>query len=307
MVPVRPAIPTGPLKGVDPTIVNEIRQASRNTNVDFGYLLAQARQESGFDPDAKASTSSATGLFQFIDTTWLSLVRQHGQKYGVGELAKAIETAPDGRAKVADPEVRKTILDLRRDPKLSSALAGEFAKANRQEVERGIGRKANSTDLYLAHFLGASGATEFLKTIAADAHTKAADLLPEAASANRNVFYDRTTGEARSVADIYRNFATKMEHNPVATGAAASGIPDGTADAAGGATSGLPLSTASRLNELATKLSQPMVAMFNVLALSAIKMLNGGETPSQLVDPAVALSTKVQLDDQERRHDNQIV
>ena len=303
MVSIRPTTPAVPGQAVDKTtIINDIRQASRATNVDFGYLLAQAQQESSLDPNAKATTSNATGLYQFIDSTWLGMVRQHGAKYGVGDLAKAIELSPDGRNRVADPAVKQTILDLRHDPKLSSAMAAELAKANRQEIERGLGRNASKTDLYMAHFLGASGATSFLKTIAADSQTKAADLLPEAAAANRNVFYDRSTGEAKSVAEIYRTFAAKMEKAPDASIGA---IPDTTA--AGAARGTTSLSTASRINDLASKLSQPMLAMFNVLTMSALKMLNGGETPSQLIDPGVNLAAKAEQLDHDRRRANQTV
>src|SRR5438552_7143 len=70
---------------IDPAIVQGIRKASRTSHIDFGYLMAQAAQESGFNSDAKAAASSATGLYQFIDSTWLDLVRQHGAQHGLGE------------------------------------------------------------------------------------------------------------------------------------------------------------------------------------------------------------------------------
>src|ERR1700761_7932880 len=138
---------------VDPTIVADIRKASRAANVDFGYMMAQAAQESSFQPDAKASTSSATGLFQFIDSTWLSSVKQYGAKYGLGDLAQQITTGEDGHLHVADPMIKKEILELRKDPKVSSEIAAEFAHANKTEVEKALGHPASPTDLYLAHFL----------------------------------------------------------------------------------------------------------------------------------------------------------
>ena len=195
---------------VDPTIVNDIRKASRSANVDFGYLMAQASQESSFQPDAKASTSSATGLFQFIDSTWLSSVKQYGAKYGLGNYAQQITTGEDGRLHVADPAVKQQILDLRKDPKVSSEIAAEFAHANKTEVERALGHPASSTDLYLAHFLGAQGATDFVKQIASGGQAKAAEILPQAAAANKSVFYD-SNGDAKTVAQIYRSFSDKIE------------------------------------------------------------------------------------------------
>ena len=60
--------------GVDPTrvkIAGSIKQAASTTGASFEYLLTTAKMESNFNPKAAASTSSARGLFQFIDQTWL--------------------------------------------------------------------------------------------------------------------------------------------------------------------------------------------------------------------------------------------
>ena len=89
--------PTMP-RGIDPTVVRSIRQASQATSTDFGLLMAQASQESDFRADAKSPTSSATGLFQFVDSTWLDMVQRFGAKYGVGQLAQQIGTDMTGRA-----------------------------------------------------------------------------------------------------------------------------------------------------------------------------------------------------------------
>ena len=64
-----------------------IQRASDATGVDFNFLLGAARRESGYNPNAKASTSSAAGLFQFVDQTWLSTLKQHGAKYGYARYA----------------------------------------------------------------------------------------------------------------------------------------------------------------------------------------------------------------------------
>ena len=257
---------------IDPAVVQGIRQASRATNIDFGYLMAQAEQESGFQPDAKATGSSATGLFQFIDSTWLSMMRQHGAEHGLGALAQQITTDSAGRSVVADPLVRERILALRKDPVVSAALAAELAKSNKAEVERVLGRPAHSTDLYLAHFLGASGATELLKAVGQNGSTPAASLLPEAAAANRAVFFDPQSGAPRSVAELYRSFAARVEHN--ATGYAALG---GGADAAdvGSVPAGGASTWLSALNT-ATGLTAPISSVFNALMMTALKLIGGG-------------------------------
>ncbi len=250
-------------------IVGSIRQAAQTTDVDFGLLMAQAQQESGFRADAKASGSSATGLFQFIDSTWLGLVRQFGDKYGVGALAGTISVDSAGRPSVADPATRQRILDLREDPRLSSALAAEYARLNKGELERTLGRPVGNTDIYLAHFLGAHGAATFLTALAQHGDTPAADLLPEAAQANHGVFYDGLTGRARSLADIYRSFGKRIEGDAArfsdpAVPASSAHVPSPESSAAARVLSFDP-----------RRLSSPLAAMLNLFAFSALHLLGG--------------------------------
>ena len=186
-----------------------IQQAALRTGVDFGYLLGQARIESGFNPDARAKTSSATGLFQFIEQTWLGTVQKHGDKHGLGWAADAIKRSPSGRYHVADPATRRAILDLRKDPESASSMAAEFAADNQAFLESRLGRPAGSVDLYLAHFLGPGGAAKFLSAHDANPDAPAAAILPAAARANRWVFYDRN-GSPRSFAEIRERFAAKL-------------------------------------------------------------------------------------------------
>ncbi|PWR19161.1 flagellar biosynthesis protein FlgJ [Zavarzinia compransoris] len=205
--------------GVPADILTGIQTASARTGMDFSYLLAQAKLESGYDAGAKAATSSARGLYQFIEQTWLKMVKDHGAEHGVGNLADAITKGADGRMKVADAATRKTILDLRHDPTLSALMGAEFASDNKAYLERRLTRPVNSTDLYMAHFLGAGGASRFLAALDRSPASSAAALLPEAAASNPNVFYDKA-GKPRSVKDIYARFAGKLE----AAGATASAV-----------------------------------------------------------------------------------
>src|SRR3954468_2483858 len=135
-------------------VASAIHKASAKTGVDFKYLVAQAGQESSFKPDAKASSSSASGLYQFIESTWLNMIRDKGADYGLGHLAEKIDGSAGGAPRVADATARREILGLRNDPSVSAAMAAEFAKSNRAQLERDLGRPASATDLYMAHFLG---------------------------------------------------------------------------------------------------------------------------------------------------------
>ena len=182
-----------------------IGRAAQATGTDFDYLLAQARLESGLDPAAKARTSSAAGLYQFVDATWLATLDRHGAAHGLGWAADAI----DGGERV-DPAMRAGIMALRFDPAAAATMAGELAADNRAALTAATGRDPNPTELYLAHFLGAEGATRFLRAEQADATASAAALMPQAAAANRTIFY-RPDGGARSLGEVHALISGKMD------------------------------------------------------------------------------------------------
>lgn len=188
-------------------VLGAIKNASLQTGVDFAYLVKQASVESGLNPAAKAKTSSATGLYQFIESTWLSMVKKHGDKYGLGDLAAQI----NGNGKVSDKCARKEILALRKNPEISCALAAELANDNKQFLQDNWGGKVGATELYLAHFMGAGGAAAFLKAKDANGAAAGAVLFPDAASANKNIFYDARTGRAKSLDQIYAFFDKKFD------------------------------------------------------------------------------------------------
>lgn len=195
-----------------PQVVNAIKTASARTGVDFAYLMEKAGAESSFNAKAKAKGSSATGLFQFIESTWLKMVKDHGHKYGLGSYADKI----DARGRVTDPALRREILEMRKDPETSAFMAAEFAAENQQYLQRHLGADAQigHTELYLAHFLGAGGAAGFLKAMKDNPLMAAADLFPKAARVNRAVFYDSKTGAPRTLAGIYEFFDRKFESTP---------------------------------------------------------------------------------------------
>lgn len=186
-----------------------IANAAARTGVDFDFLVREAKVESGLNPQARARTSSATGLFQFTKQTWLGTLKQHGANHDLGWAADAITRGDDGQYRVADPQLRARILDLRTEPEAAAAMGAELASDNQDFLGRKLGRSPEDVDLYLAHFLGEAGAARFLEGHDADPNAAAAPLLPAAANANRAVFY-RTDGTPRSFAEIRGNFASKL-------------------------------------------------------------------------------------------------
>lgn len=194
-----------------------IANASRSTGMDFDYLLGQAQLESGLNPGARAGTSSATGLYQFIDQSWLGIVKQHGAQNGLGWASNAI-TRAGNRWVVSDPQMKSAILNLRNNPEVSATMAANFASDNQASLESSLGRGATGTDLYMAHFLGLAGAKSFLQTMQSNPGASGAAMFPAAARANRSIFYD-AGGNARSLGDIYQRFAAKLDKGAAKVGA----------------------------------------------------------------------------------------
>lgn len=192
-----------------PEVLHSLRQASAKTGVDFGFLVAQASVESGFNAEAVAPHSSAAGLFQFTSQTWFQMMRQHGARNGYAELAKAIQVQPNGRLGVADPAVEKQILDLRGNVGVAAVMAAEFAKSNGARLQRALGRSAGAADLHLAHLLGSNGAIRFLKARDAGGEQPAAKLMPAAARQNPQIFYGHGR-TPQSVAAVYRRIEEQI-------------------------------------------------------------------------------------------------
>jgi hypothetical protein len=191
--------------GVDPSrvrIAGAIKQAAGTTGANFEYLLATAKMESDFNPTAGASTSSAHGLYQFIDQTWLGTVKEAGAQLGYGQYADAISKSSSGSYSVSDPTARTAIMKLRDDPVVASAMAGILTQSNSFNLTGKIGRRPTDAELYMAHFMGVGGAARLISNAEDNPQASGAQLFPNAAAANRSIFYD-SSGRARSVSDVY--------------------------------------------------------------------------------------------------------
>ena len=179
-----------------------IRRASNATGVDADFLLKTARRESALNPSAKARTSSAAGLFQFIEQTWLGTVKAHGAKHGYGQYADLIHRGSDGRWRV-EGSARNVVLDLRFDPQAASTMAAELTASNAAYLRGRTGREPGAGDLYAAHFLGPAGAAQLMEAMDRRPGTSAASIFPQAASANRSIFYKG--GRPATVAEVHAN------------------------------------------------------------------------------------------------------
>ena len=197
-----PAAPKNGVKEGADTVINAIREGAQKSGADFSYLLKTAKQESSLDPKAKATGSSATGLFQFVEQTWLKTLKESGPQLGLSRYASAVVETKSGRLDVPDPAMRNEILKLRSDPKIASLMAGALTRSNAASLSDALGRKPDAADLYIAHVLGANGAAGLLRNSETHPETAASTLFPEAAKSNPALFFDPSTGKSKSVGDV---------------------------------------------------------------------------------------------------------
>jgi Transglycosylase SLT domain len=196
--------------GLRARVTGAIKQAATNTGASFHYLLATAKMESDFNPQAGASTSSARGLYQFIEQTWLGTVKEAGGQVGYGQYADAITKTASGDYVVVDPTARKEIMKLRDDPVASSAMAGVLTQSNSFQLTGKIGRRPTDGELYMAHFMGVGGAAKLINSAVDDPQASAAKMFPSAAAANRSIFYDKQ-GNARTVSEVYAVISARYD------------------------------------------------------------------------------------------------
>ncbi len=208
-----------------PAIADALQYASSVTGVSHGFLHATAARESAFDANARAGTSSAAGLFQFIEDTWLRTLAKHGPDLGMADAAERVQFDARGRAQVVDQASRGAVLALRFDPTAAALMAGALARDNAEALQEALARPPSAGELYTAHVLGARGAVTLLTAAEDTPHRAAADIFPAAARANRGLFYDRH-GAPVSASGLADRLARLVEDAPLP------------ADAAGGAHNG---------------------------------------------------------------------
>lgn len=190
-------------------VVNAVESAAAKTGADFSQLMEKASTESGFNPSAKSKSSSATGLFQFIDSTWLGMVKQYGAKFGLGQYASQIQIK-NGKPCVANCSVKNAILNLRKNPEISAMMAGMASADDKNYLQANTDGPVGGTEMYLAHFMGAGTAAKFLNDRADNGSASAAQLFPKQAHANKSVFFNSTTGHARTLDQVYNILARKI-------------------------------------------------------------------------------------------------
>jgi hypothetical protein len=206
----RPPAPIPDARPAPMAVTGAIRHAAKSTGTSFEYLLATAKVESDLDPGLTVRTSTATGLFQFLEQTWLGVMKTAGRAFGFDHYADAITQTKSGRYVVDDPAVRNELMRLRKDPAANAVMGGVITQQNEAVLTKRIGRKPTEGELYVAHFFGPVGASRVISAAASTPEANGAAMFPEAARANRSVFYDRQ-GNARSIAGVQQELIRRYQ------------------------------------------------------------------------------------------------
>ena len=155
-------------------MANMIAATSEKYGVPPAISVGIAKIESNLNPNAKAPTSSAGGLFQFIDGT--------AARYGL-------------RNKL--------------DPQANADAGVRHTRDNIDGLRKSLGRDPTPGEVYLAHFSGFGAAQ---KLASAGSGTPTSEIFsPAAIRANRSILAGKTAGEVRAWAD--RKMAAAMRES----------------------------------------------------------------------------------------------
>jgi hypothetical protein len=189
---------------ISPEVAAVLQQKGYKAGLDSSGIKREStpKSEVNYDIPNTGGTSTARGVGQFIDRTWLETVKDPA-------FAKD-NNIPQG---MTDQQ----LLDLRKDPALSINATAFYASRNKKIIENSIGRPVDDAELYLGHLLGAGGAIAFIKTQQNEPATIAANLMPEAAKANKPLFYmdaGKPTEKPLTVGELYTKIASDFTLAP---------------------------------------------------------------------------------------------
>ena len=104
-----------------------------------------------------------------------------------------------------------------------------LTQSNSFKLTGKIGRRPTDGELYMAHFMGVGGAAKLISNAEDNPQASGARLFPNAAAANRSIFYDRS-GRARSVSEVYSVLTSRYASaaNSPATRTAMASVGDST-------------------------------------------------------------------------------
>ena len=201
--------------GFDERLAASLYKASLKTGVDFELMVLKAKMESDLGRATIAQHTSARGVFQYIEPTWLTLMRRYGDDIGYGHYAKAIKRAKyPGLPYIEgnNPYLKAEILALRHDLDASAMLQAYQVREETDVIKSMKRGRVTATDHYIVHMLGVPLAKQFYKMQASMSLSPVAKsrnpAMREAAAMNRSFFYSRSGPLAAR--EVYAKFEAKV-------------------------------------------------------------------------------------------------
>jgi hypothetical protein len=199
-----------------PWVIGAVAPQATAAGLAPSLLLAVAWRESGFATTATPGNgSTAAGMFQFNEDAWLDAIRIYGPKHRLTGYSSLLKLEDGGTTAVSD-RARRRVLDLRRDVRVSAAMAAETIVGERGELEDDLGRPTRPADLYFRHLLGPAGSRRFLLAVAATPSVSSDQFLGRIARGNPIIFY--RDGNPLSLGEAYANVAAMLDERMVMYG-----------------------------------------------------------------------------------------
>ncbi len=200
----------------NPDIIDALHNASQKTNISFELLVMKAMIESDLGRVTQSKTSSARGVFQYIEPTWIVLMKRYGNRIGYSEYADSIKYSAEHKKHMVQSQTisRQDVLDLRENPRIAALIKGyQIQDEVKILAQFKNGARVNATDHYIAHMLGLTMARKFYEFQQTESPIILANLknryFSEAVSLNRSFFYDKT-GNGLNAAQAYQAFHKRM-------------------------------------------------------------------------------------------------
>lgn len=179
-MPAQPMPQTPMPATATPIAFDDLIPQAQNSGPDSSLMGRIAQAESSGNPNAQNPNSSASGLYQFTDSTWRSAVDKWGRRYGIKYSDKN------------NPEAQAQMM--------------QFLTQDNARILQNKGIEPSDANLYFAHFLGAPAASKAISMLGKNAI--AARSFPTAAASNREVFYDGA--RPRTIDEVYQLITSKV-------------------------------------------------------------------------------------------------
>lgn len=160
--------------------------ASKKTGVAIEVLAAMGEAESGSGASMKNPVGTATGAFQFIDSTWANMLQMYGKEIGVNVPPPSADPKKQ-KEQLREIMNNKQLMDLRYNHEASALMAARYTQFNAKILKLDPSDPANVGKIYLGHFLGAGGAGDVLKGKDTDP-----DQMRAVIASNKAIFQDRS-------------------------------------------------------------------------------------------------------------------